>query len=67
MHTNKQKEKQTKAQTFEQSQKLKTAQSVSDEGGVAQQTMLPKRNLELIWPEINISNNRGVPITLSES
>ena len=64
MHTNKQKEKQTKAQTFEQSQKLKTAQSVSDEGGVAQQTMLPNTNSE---PKINISNNRDVPIILSES
>ena len=60
MHTNKQKEKQTKAQTFEQSQKLKTAQycniasaqSVSDKGGVTQQTMLPNTNSE---PGINIS------------
>ena len=57
---------QTNKSTDKQMHKNKNiAQSVSGEGGAAQQTLLPNAYSELLCPGINISNNRGVPITLS--
>ena len=52
-----------KIERYTNTQTLKIAQSVSGEGGVAQQTLLPNTKSKLLWPGINISNNRGVPIT----